>query len=82
MVFLSMTIHYHGAWNEISKQTYSEESVKVHVYLYMILHCPEYTQHKSLSAKIDIREKKEWKFNGIEKTIAVWCGKSSISISI
>lgn len=48
----------------------------------MSLHGPEYAQRKSLSARIDTCEKNEWKFNVIEKTIAVWCGKSSISISI
>lgn len=82
IVFLSMSIDYHSTWKERTKQTYSEESVKVHWYLYTSLPCLEYTQHESLAAKIDTYEKTEWKFNCIEKIVAVWCSIISIFISI
>lgn len=77
-----MSIDYHSTWKERTKQTYSEESVKVYWYLHMSLPCLEYRQHKSLAAKIDTYEKTEWKFNWIEKIVAVWCSIISISVSI
>lgn len=62
---------------ELNRRKYESTHIPIHEFS-----LPGVYAAKSLSTKIDTCEKNDCKFNGIEKAIVDWCGKSSIYILI